>query len=190
VAEVPIYAEIAGESVVVSKQFPTGKYSFSLFDSSSDNRVQNLVLMITDANGNTIYDSSTETDSSGVLLYPNGIPSGLVYPVDFTYTANAGFNGTAQAYLLNGDARGILNGTVFKTNPVAIDQFLGNDDGGADRSALAEAIMNTVTVQLGAGTYNFTLTGVVKGNSAEGISDTPINVTSIIDVVTPGCGTP
>jgi hypothetical protein len=191
-ADVPISAVIAGESVVVSSQFPTGKYSFSLFDSSSSNRVQNLVLTITDANGNTVYDSSTEMDSTGTsLLYPDGIPSVLVYPVDFTYKGNAGVNGTAQAYLLEGYARGILNGTVSKTTPVnAIDKFPGNDNGGADGSALAEALMSEVNVQLGAGSYNITLTGVVKGNSADGASDTPIDVTSTINVVTPGCGTP
>jgi hypothetical protein len=109
--------------------------------------------------------------------------------VDFNYKTNAGSNGTAQAYLLEGAARGILNGNVSKTSPVnAIDQFPGNNDGGADGSALAEAIMNTVNVQLGAGTYTITLTGVVKGNSANGTSDQTINVSSTINVVTPGCG--
>jgi hypothetical protein len=77
VADVPIYAQIAGESLVVSSQFPTGKYSFSLFDSSSENRVKNLVLMITDGNGSTVYNSATETDSLGALLYPDGVPSAL-----------------------------------------------------------------------------------------------------------------
>jgi hypothetical protein len=184
--DVSLSAEIAGESLVVSKQFPTGKYSFSLFDASSANRVHNLVLTITDANGNTVYDSSALTDpNTGELLYPDGIPSALVYPVDFVYTGNAGFNGTAQDYLLNGYARSILNGDIYKTTPDAKDQFPGNDDGGADGSALAEAIMNTLTVHLDNGTYNVTLTGVVKGNSADGTADQPINISGTIS--TPGC---
>jgi hypothetical protein len=178
VADVALSAEIAGESWMTSKQHPLpGKYSFSLFDSSMDNRVQNLAVKITDAFGTMVFDSATEVDASGVLLYPSGIPSGLVYPVDFAYKTNAGSNGVTT-YLKDGDARTILN----------TDVFAGNDNGGADGSALAEAIMNTVVVPLGVGNYTVTLTGVVKGNSANATTDQAFTVKGLVDIVTPGCG--
>jgi hypothetical protein len=95
--------------------------------------------------------------------------------VDFCYTTNAGSNGNTSL-LLNGDARGILNGVSLygpepcdlgtQTTTTSPDTFAGNNNGGADGSALAYAKMDEQTVSsLGAGDYKVTLTGTVKGNN-------------------------
>jgi hypothetical protein len=185
-ADVSLAANIAGESVVVSKQFPTGKYSFSLFDASEANRVANLRLVITDAFGNVSYDSSLVDyplatggiPSTIAVNYPNIDPTTGKPTLDFYYTANAGTNlGTAGSYLMNGDAIfDILNK----------DCFDGNNYGGSDGSACSLATMNMVVVPFGPGNYTVTLTGVVKGNDAT--MDEAFSVSQNIIVVTQGCG--
>jgi hypothetical protein len=163
-AVVDVNAVIAGESVVLIQNGKTNgnKYSFSLLDSAGQNRVQNLTLTVTDSADNIIF---TATPASTVN-----------YPVDFTYATNAGSNGTV-AMLQNGDARTILNS----------DAFAGNNDGGADGSALANAVMDTVQVEFAsAGTYKVTLTGTVKDNA--GMSDTSFNVTESLDIIYDGGG--
>ena len=154
-AQVDVTADIAGESVLV-KNITNKKYSFSMLDNYGMNRVQNLTLAL---------------DGTPVA-YPG---STVKYPVDFTYTTNAGSNG-ATGYLVNGDARTILNS----------DSFAGNDNGGADGSALALAVMDPVSLFLGPGTFTVELTGTVKDNSA--LASLPIDVTQTITIVTPGCG--
>lgn len=108
----------------------------------------------------------------GVVSNPG---STLVFPADFTYVTNAGSNGNTQ-YLTNGDARTILN----------TDGFAGNDNGGADGSALTKAVMDPVSADLVPGDHSVALTGSVKGNSAS--ADIGFSVQQIIHVITPGCG--
>jgi hypothetical protein len=161
-AHVAIAAEIAGESVVKSSNAKIGtKFSFSMVEGDGTNRVQNLAVTVTNA---ATGESTTANPGSTVN-----------FPVDFTYATNAGSNG-ATGLLKNGDARTILN----------TDSFAGNNDGGADGSALAKVSMDATPFDLGAGDYNVTLTGTVKGNNA--LADVPFTVTQIVHVIAKGCG--
>ena len=94
--------------------------------------------------------------------------------MDFQYVTNAGSNGFTE-YLQAGDARGILNNDVFA----------GNQDGGADGSALAMAVLDPISVELGAGDHTVTLTGLVKGVSAS--LDSTFSINRTVSIVTPGC---
>jgi hypothetical protein len=105
------------------------------------------------------------------------------FSLDFFYKTNAGSNGltsllTYGAYGENQDARTTLNN----------DSFSGNNNGGADGSALTIVFMDTVGVDLGGGDHIVTLTGTVKGNSAT--ADLSFAVTETLTVVHPGCATP
>ena len=116
----------------------------------------------------------------GLMVSVDGVivatpSSTLAFPVDFVYVTNAGSNGNTS-YLKDGNARTILN----------TDTFAGNNDGGADGSALALATMDSVGLDLAPGVHTITLTGTVKGTSA--LADLPINVTGTVRVITPGCG--
>jgi hypothetical protein len=168
--EIDINAQIAGESVVQNKTVGT-KYSFSLYESDGTSRVQNLAVTVTDAS-NTVVASATP-GSTIVQNAPGALP-GDPGAVDFTYTTNAGSNGVTSL-LENGDARTILN----------TDSFAGNDNGGADGSALAIANMDPVPLNVGPGDYTVTLTGTVKGNNA--LADLSFTVTQTIHIIAPGC---
>jgi len=162
-AHISVTADIAGESVQVSKQNPTGKYSFSIGDDALTNRVTGLSITVsgTDTAGNAV-NSTTATDST------------IVKGEDFNYFANAGTYGVASSYLKEGSAVSILNGDTFK----------GNDNGGADGSALSKAVMTPVDVELGAGDYNITLAGSVKGNGID-LDPQSFSVTKTIHIITP-----
>lgn len=174
-AHVEIGASIAGESVLVSGKFPLpGKFSFSLVENDGvTSRVSDLAL----------YLDSVLIANPGSAIEANcpGCLAGGLGAVDFVYSTNAGSNGTTSL-LQNGDTRTILNG----------DAFAGNNNGGADGSALALANMDPVGVDVGAGDHTVGLTGVVKGNTADtsGGSDIAFSVTEVIHVVTPGCSAP
>jgi hypothetical protein len=167
-ATINVNAQIAGESVVISNQFKTpGKFSFSLLENDSvTSRVQNLVVTVTDANNNTV--ATANPGSTLVFDSPAG-------SLDYAYTTNAGSNG-ATGFLKNGDALSILNTDVFS----------GNDNGGANGTDLAEAIMDQVRVTLTPGSYNVTLTGTIKDNT--GTTSTGFNVTQQIHIIGQGCG--
>lgn len=170
---IPISAEIAGQSVVVSSQFPNGKYSFSMRDSALVNRVTGVALAVNDGPPTSIADAS-------LVTYENqaGARAGEAGAVDFTYFANAGSSGTAVSFLKNGDARTILNS----------DSFKGNNDGGAMTigSALAKVNVPAQPMTFGPGNYRITLSGNVKGNSAYAVSQ-PFSVTSSITIKTEKC---
>jgi hypothetical protein len=161
-AHIVIGATVAGESVVKSSNAKVGtKYSFSLLEGDGTSRVQNLAVTVSDAASNVVASA---------------LPGSTVNaPVDFTYATNAGSNG-ATSLLKDGDARGILNG----------DSFAGNDNGGADGSALALATMDGVALDLGGGDYSVSLTGTVKGNSAT--ADISFKVTQVLHIIAKGCG--
>ncbi|MES9683735.1 hypothetical protein CN514_22030 [Bacillus sp. AFS001701] len=160
-AHISITADIAGESVQVSKQNPNGKYSFSIGDDALTNRVTGLSITVSDAANNVI--STTATDST------------IVKGEDFYYYANAGTYGIATSYLKTEvSALKILN----------TDDFKGNDNGGADGSALSKAVMTPVDVELGAGDYSITLAGSVKGNGIN-LNPQSFSVTKTIHIITP-----
>ena len=167
-AQINIDAQIAGESMVTSSQWPCasgtpgkascGKFSFSLGNTDGTSRVQNLTI--------TVYDSS-----GNIVGAPYFATSTLTSGITFAYTTNAGSNGNTQ-YLQNGDASTVLN----------INDVPGHGFGPSD---LQEAIMTTVPLSLAAGTYNVVLTGVVKGNS--GTADLPITVSGQVTVSAENC---
>jgi hypothetical protein len=159
-AHVALDADIAGESVL--SKTGTKKFSFSMLDAGV-NRVQNLAITL-----------------DGVLVAANQ-PSDVYYPVDFVFTKNAGSNG-ATALLVDGDARSILN----NTGGISGDNFAGNDNGGADGSALSLARMQTVGLDVGPGTFTVGLTGSVKDNGAA--TSVGFDVAETLTIVTPGCG--
>ncbi|UPM53790.1 hypothetical protein [Gottfriedia acidiceleris] len=166
-AHISITADIAGESVQLSKQNPTGKYSFSIGDDALTNRVTGLSITVTDNTDviNPVVVSTTATDST------------IVKGQDFNYFANAGTYGNSTAAisaLKEGSAANILNGDTFK----------GNDNGGADGSALSKAAMTPVDVELGAGDYSITLSGSVKGNGID-LNPQAFEITKKIHIITP-----
>lgn len=186
-AHVNINANIAGESVISSKQHPR-KYSFSLLNSDGTSRVQNLVLTVSSVNddGSLTTIQVANPGSTVVKNTPGSVATltsnfgefiiGADGALDFYYNGVNGSNGNTYLLANPGDARTILN----------TDSFFGNNNGGSDGSALAAAVMDSVGVVLGEGSYNVNLTGTVKDNS--GIGDLPINVSKNLVVVTPGCG--
>jgi len=163
-APIDLVAEIAGESVVQNKQVGK-KYSFSLRNSDDTSRIVNLVL--------TVDGVEYPINSSLVENCP-GCPAGAVGAVDFAYETNAGMNGVTSL-LQDGDARTILN----------TDTFAGNNDGGADGRALAKAVTEQVTVNLGVGDHPVTLTGTVKGNNV--LADLSFSVEGTVHIIAPGC---
>jgi hypothetical protein len=179
-ALVSVNAFIAGESVASSKQHPL-KYSFSIGGDVDPrvSRVQNLAVSINSGvvatPGSTVVKNtpgSTATlteDFAEVVHGPDGA-------LDFYYDGNAGSNGHTELLNQPEDARTILN----------TDSFSGNNDGGADGSALAGAVMDQVDLNLTEGDYTVTLTGTVKDNA--GVADLPINVNKTVHIVHPGCG--
>jgi hypothetical protein len=210
-APVALGATIASESVVVSSQFPTGKYSFSLAPTTApgvpdqtQSRVSPLTWTITDASSNIVF--GPQSDTATVV---DNVPGSAAYAgppaLDFTYTANGGTFGDASYALLDsaaglsvygmppataasdqvpGDARSILNGGVGTT--AYHDIFKGNDDGGADGSALSDAVAGGVTANLGPGSYTVTLSGTVKDNTTN--FQQPFSVSQTVHIITPGCG--
>jgi hypothetical protein len=98
--------------------------------------------------------------------------------LDFFYVGNAGTNGNTGLLDDDIDARMLLNG----------DSFPGNQNGGADGSALAGAFMQQVDLALPDGVHMVTISGIVKDNS--GLADIPISVTKTVTIVHPGCGNP
>jgi hypothetical protein len=173
IAEVVLAAEIAGESVVENIQNTKvgKKYSFSLRNSDGTSRVTDVMLTVADSTGNVLLSQPLAT-----TLAENcpGCVAGVPGAVDFAYETNAGSNGNTSL-LVDGDARSILN----------TDSFLGNNDGGTDGQTLAKAVAETVSMSLGLGTYEVTLTAIVKGNSA--VADLPFTVAGTVHIIAPGC---
>jgi hypothetical protein len=152
---------VASESVMSSKQYAR-KYSFSIEDATSPTltRVVGLTFGVSDGATSATYPAASYQLTKGA---------------DFAYAANAGAFGTTSL-LLAGDARSILNG----------DSFAGNDNGGADGSALAHVNATAPDVQLGMGDYTLTIAGTVKGNAAT--VDQAFSVTGSVHVLGQGCG--
>jgi hypothetical protein len=181
VADITMKALIAGESVVVSNQFPTGKHSFSLSDSSQGYRISNLVLSATSADNS--WTDSQPVNSTLVTndpsLKPNYLITDYFGSMNFPYAAPAAYvygNTTAKGFLVNGNAGDILLGDVFT----------GNYYGGADGSALAAGVMDPVVYSVPVGDYNVTLSGIVKGNA--GVGDFSFAVSKKVHVIGRGCG--
>lgn len=166
-------ANIAGESVVKNSNPKIGtKYSFSMLESDGSNRVIDLVWAVYAADNSLRY--STPTNSS------------VNFPEDFFYKTNAGSNGydglhKTPSLLQDGDARTILNA----------DDFLGNNNGGADGSALALAHVDRLQVNLSAGDYTVILSGTVKGNTIDTTgtgADISFSISHIVHIIALGCG--
>jgi hypothetical protein len=166
---VTVDAEIAGQSVQQSTNPKLGhKYSFSLHAPDGTSRVQNLVL--------SVDGVPVATPASNIVSNCPGCVPGDLGALDFAYEKNSGSNGNV-ALLTDGDARTILN----------TDGFAGNNNGGADGRALSMAIMDPVAMELGEGSYDVSLTGTVKGNTA--VSNMTFSVTKIVNVIALfGCG--
>lgn len=165
-ADLEINAQIAGQSVVVSKQFPSpGKFSFSLANPDLTSRVTNLVYTVTDQNGVAVSMPVSSTTS---------------YPTDLLFESyNGGKNGAVEllwpvpammSHILNNDAAP------------------NNNNGGADGSAMAVDTLQTATFMLPAGEYTINLTGTVKGNAASADVDFNIQNKTKITLVGSSCG--
>jgi hypothetical protein len=179
-ALVSVNAIIAGESVVSSKQHPL-KYSFSIGGDVDPrvSRVQNLAISVNNvvvANPGSTVVKNTPGSAATPTVDFGEVVLGSDGALDFYYDGNAGSNGHTELLNQPEDARTILN----------TDSFSGNNDGGADGSALAAAFMDQVDLNLTEGDYTVTLTGTVKDNA--GLADLPINVNKTVHIVHPGCG--
>lgn len=168
-------ADVMGESAMQNQKMTQPKFSFSMgtldpYGNTVENRVDGLTLTL-----------------DGTVI-ASGIPSSVVYApapnnVDFSYTANAGYNG----------ATGILYPTpnTLGSTILGSDGFKGNDLGGSDGSGLAKVVMSKIGVDVGEGPHSLTLTGSVKGNAIDGAStgaSISFTVNTQINVITPGCG--
>jgi hypothetical protein len=170
-----VNADIAGESVLKSSNPKLGtKFSFSLLDSLGVSRVTGLNVAVYQGT------STTPTNYPATSTYVKNAPGAKVGEpgaVDFFYTENAGHNGVVSLLQNNQQARTILN----------TDNFAGNNDGGADGSALAKVTLDPVALlSLATDDYKITLTGTVKGNSAS--ADIGFKLSTNIHFITPGCG--
>lgn len=166
-ADLVINAQIAGESVVVSSQFPApGKYSFSLANGDGTSRVANLLYTVTDQNGVAVTMPVASTTS---------------YPTDLLIESyNGGTNGTAAL--------------LWNPLPALMSHILNNDaasnnnNGGADGSAMAVETLQQATFTLPAGDYAIRLTGTVKGNTASADMPFTIQNKTKITYVGSACG--
>jgi hypothetical protein len=166
-AHVTLTGEVAGESVL-SKGGSDRKYSFSLLDSAGVSRVTGLSITLTDPSGNSGTPTPVEStvvnagDTANFHEFYVGTDA-AAYPNDLHLDAQIATNGNA-ALLTTGDVRTILNA----------DTFAGNNNGGADGSALAYAALAPTHVSLTEGDWTATLTGSVKDNT--GTANTTISV--------------
>lgn len=168
-APVTVDADIAGESAMVSNRFRTPKYSFSLNYTYTD------PVTLLPVQGNRVTDLVVTLDQGTASEVAVATTSALVYPIDFAYQTNAGTNGNT-ALLKDGDARTILN----------TDSHDGNNDGGADGSALALALMQPVAFTVPVGDHTITLTGTVKDNTAS-LTSTSFSVGQTVHVHAEQC---
>jgi hypothetical protein len=157
-AHVTLGGEIAGESVL-SKSSSDRKYSFSLLDNGGASRVSGLSITLTDPDGNVgspVSVGSTVVNAAGSTNFHDfsvGTDTSA-FPDDLHLDALVTTNGNT-GLLATGDARAILGG----------DTFAGNNNGGADGSALAYAALNPTDVTLTEGEWTATLAGTVKDNT-------------------------
>jgi len=191
VAEVDINTMIAGESVMVSSQFPApGKFSFSLLDSNGVNRVQNLVYTLNGTNAaGTAVDTQTIAISDGdPSTIPPTPPGHQSQPgVDLLLKSyNAGVNGDA-ALLWPLPPQGGATETKMSTI-LNSDAATNNNDGGAGGLAMAVDIVQPVIVTVEPGDYTVNLTGKIKGNSSTADLSFSLVKKTHITYVSSGCG--
>lgn len=151
----------------------TRKYSFSMRASDGSVRVTNTAISVT-RDGASVASFSQADGTLSAQLQENLQANNNFLPVDFTVPADPGSAGTGFLALRNYDlklltfdagARDILN----NTNGVSFDNFSGNDNGGADGTALARvALVPASTVALEGGTYTVAYSGQVKELNADG----------------------
>jgi hypothetical protein len=167
VSSMPLDIKIAGQSVNKSSNAKLGtKYSYSLLNPDGTSRVQNLQVSF---NGVLLAEPS-----STVAQNCPGCLAGDAGAVDFWFEANAGTNGDSSL-LLVGDARSILNS----------DTFAGNNNGGADGSALAHAIVDSIELPITDGDNLITVSGTVKGVDA--LASQTFTSSKTVHVVHAGC---
>jgi hypothetical protein len=154
---------IAGESFVLNNKFsPNGKYSFTLRNADLTSRIQNLTV--------TLSGSANQVDYPGhTLVDGDGTNNCLL---DFSYTGNAGTNGTAQSYLQNGTMGDILNSDSFSKN-----------DNGCPYTTIAN--VDQICYSLGVGSYTVTVTGTIKG--VEGNASLNFSGTAQVNISAEGC---
>jgi hypothetical protein len=184
-ADVDVSTMIAGESVVVSSQFPApGKYSFSLLESDGvTNRVQNLKYTVTDTVSNTV---TMTVPGAEVPVLQHGAVAGVDLIIK---SYNGGEYGVKS--LLWGSPE---NTSTSQTLPQSMSWILNhdypsnNDNGGAGGLAMSVDVVQPVTFTLPPSTYNINLSGVVKGNSTS--ADQPFTLTNQVHItyVGSGCG--
>lgn len=158
---------------VLAKSGGFRKYSFSLRESDGSSRVTATYATVTDINGAVVASVPVET-----TLAENapGAKPGDPGALDFVYEPATAVNLLATEPMA-GDARGILN----------TDSFAGNNDGGADGSALARADMTPFFIELGEGVYNLEVGGTLKGNSSNATLNLSVSKTVQIRGVSQIC---
>lgn len=164
-AQVNINGIVASESVLVKDGVT--KYSFSLLNTDATSRLSNVNVAVS-VNG-VPYASNAP---GHVVVSGNDLDVDGITPIgNFGYFTNAGFNGTATAFLKNGDARTILN----------TDGFSGNNDGGAGGTSLQHAVLDVSKFDLPAGNMLVAISGTVKGNA--GATDISFSVTEAMSII-------
>lgn len=151
----------------------TRKYSFSMRASDGSTRVVNTAISVL-KDGVPLVTFSQADGTLSTLLQENSQANNAYLPVDFAVPQDPTAAGTGFLALRNYDlglltfglgAREILN----NTGGLSKDNFAGNDNGGADGSALARVkLMPTSPLAVSGGTYAVSYTGQVKELNADG----------------------
>lgn len=151
----------------------TRKYSFSMRASDGSTRVVNTAISVL-KDGVPLVTFSQADGTLATLLQENNQANNDYLPVDFLVPQDPTSAGTGLLALRNYDlglltfgigARDILN----NTGGISKDNFVGNDNGGADGSALARVkLMPSTPLAVSGGTYAVSYTGQVKELNADG----------------------
>ena len=151
----------------------TRKYSFSMRASDGSTRVVNTAISVM-KDGVPLVTFSQADGTLATLLQENNQANNGFLPVDFTVPQDPTSAGTGFLALRNYDlglltfgigARDILN----NTGGISKDNFAGNDNGGADGSALARVkLMPSNPLAVSGGTYAVSYSGQVKELNADG----------------------
>jgi hypothetical protein len=189
--EVTLDGYVYGESAQLLNK-GTRKYSFSMRagdgTESDPSRVINPVISVS-KDGAPYATFSTADGTLVKTLQENMQANNTFQPVDFVVSANPGAGSLAgflaiRNYDLNlltfgAQARDILN----NAGDVSKDNFAGNDNGGADGSALARVRLSPASpVSFSGGEYAVTYSGQVKDLNADGTLQ-GFSVTRMIHIV-------
>lgn len=177
-ARLQVQGNIAGLSYMQQSN-GTHKYSFGL--TTYDTMLGQIVSRIGPIKVELLGATSIDSQITNHTVRTNSPVAGdTINAVNFIFSWNTGANGGTTAQQTGVDARSLLNGTAGSP----VDGFLGNNNGGADGSALQLAIVTPVQFDISAGgDYTVRMSANVKGTSASTTLSQAISSQTNIKVV-------